>query len=251
MTGFVAVGGGVYYPPTGPPWLGNQPVGNTIVDSRPFNSLTEFESPHSPAWFTDSNSNRFIVTDATAPQSPSNCLRCFFPSGFIGGSGGGVAECPLPSLRILYVTYWAKYSANWQGHGTGFNKQSYYWAGGAPITYFEAHGGGNADLFPQVVLQGTPADAVLPANLATSKTIPRDIWFLIELLLTGNTASTANGVVDFWVDGIQCGHYTGQQFTSGATQWETAQIAPVWGGAGDAVDFDMSLDVDHMYLSMQ
>ena len=59
-------------PPPPPPGSWNEPAGMTLIDERPFNSLTEHAAPYSPAWDTDSNLS--ILQDATAPISPSNVL---------------------------------------------------------------------------------------------------------------------------------------------------------------------------------
>jgi hypothetical protein len=196
------------------------------------------------------NDGMSIATDATAPQSPSGILRATYPAGFSGGSGPGYVEKGFSGSRILYLTYWAKLSSNFYGHPTGFNKQFYLWAGGAPIFFLDASGVGNGSLTPRPVLQGTPGDAVLSPNLVPSATIPRGRWYNIEILLTGNTSGTTNGAVDWWVDGVHVGSYQLRRFTSsGATTWELFTFRPVWGGAGGTVPATMTLDMDHIYMS--
>jgi hypothetical protein len=214
----------------------------TLLIERPFNSLTEAVGAIT--------TGMSIIQDASAPKSPSGVIRTTFPAGFGGGSSPGNLEMSHSGRRVLYVSYWAKLSSNFDGHLTGINKQFYEWAGGAPIFYFEAYGVGSGSLEPRVVLQGTPRDAVYSANLVTNARIPRGQWYHIEVLLTGNTSGSANGAVDWWLDGVHVGSITsGVQFTSGTTSWDIFSFRPIWGGLGDTVPSTMTMDMDHLYLS--
>lgn len=195
------------------------------------------------------NAGLSITTDASAPQSPPSILRVTYPAGFNGGSSPGYVEANFSGRRVLYLAYWAKLSANFYGHPTGFNKQFYVWAGGKPIFFLDASGGGNGSLSPKAVLQNTPADAVLPPNLVPNAAIPRGRWYSVEILLTGNTSGAGNGSVDWWIDGSHVGSVAGLRFTSSTTAWDTFTFRPVWGGAGGIVPATMTLDLDHVYLS--
>jgi hypothetical protein len=191
-----------------------------------------------------------IAQDASAPKSPAGVLRTTFGAGFGGGSSPGNLEISHSGRRVLYVSYWAKLSSNFDGHLTGINKQFYEWADGKPIFYFEAYGVGSGSLEPRVVLQGTPRDAVYSANLVSGARIPRGQWYHIEVLLTGNTSGSANGAVDWWLNGVHVGSITsGVQFTSGTTSWDIFSWRPIWGGLGDVVPSTMTLDLDHLYVS--
>jgi hypothetical protein len=213
----------------------------TLLNERPFNSLTE-----NPGWITNGLS---ITQDATAPKSPSNVIRATYPAGFAGGSSPGTAEFSHPGHRVIYISYWAKLSANFWGHLTGVNKQLYEWGNGNGIFYFEAAGVGSGSLTPRVVLQGTPADAVLSPNLVPTARIPRGVWYNVEIVLNGNSSGAADGSVDWWLDGVHIGSYSGRQFTSGATSWGIFQFQPVWGGVTDVVPATMTQDWDHFYIS--
>jgi hypothetical protein len=223
-------------PPSG---TSNEPSGMSLLAERPFSSLSE--SP---------NAGLSLVQDANAPKSPSGVLRATYQSGFGGGSAPGWWEISHSGRRVLYVSYWAKLSSNFDGHLTGINKQFYEWADGKPIFYFEAYGVGSASLAPRVVLQGTPRDAVYSPNLVTNAVIPRGQWYRVEILLTGNTSGSANGAVDWWLNGVHVGSVTsGVQFTPGTTSWNLYTFRPIWGGLGDAVPSTMTLDMDHLYMS--
>ena len=240
-------------PPPPPPgtWRGNEPAGTTLIDERPFNSLTETDSPHAPFWFRAGGS---IVSDPTAPQSPSNVLRATYPNGFIGGSASmqtGV-EAQGISNRTFYITWWAKYSSNWFGHLTGVNKQCYFAANGsAGQAFFEANGVGTNPLRPAMVLQsGMATDATFYPNLVPGVTVPRGKWFNVEIVLVGNTAGNSDGTFDWYIDGVHVGHASGLKITTTATGWDRFNFDPIWGGAGDQITTgDQWLDLDDVYLS--
>jgi len=239
-------------PPPPPPgtWRGNEPAGMTFIDERPFNSVTEGDSPHAPFWFMAGGS---IVSDATAPQSPGNVIRATYPTGFIGGSASmqtGVEGQGI-SNRTFYITWWAKYSSNWFGHLTGVNKQCYFAANGsAGQAFFEANGVGINALRPVMVLQsGYATDATFYPNLVPGATVPRNKWFNVEIVLVGNTAGNSDGSFDWYIDGVHVGHASGLLITPTATGWDRFNFDPIWGGAGDIIPATQTLDLDHVYLS--
>jgi hypothetical protein len=213
----------------------------SLLIDRPFTSLSEQSS-----WLTDGLS---IAQDASAAKSPSGVIRATYQTGFAGGSAPGYAEKSHAGSRVLYISYWAKLSSNWRGHLTGVNKQFYEWAGDKPIFFFDAHGVGTGGLTPEVVLQGTQSDATFAPNLVPSARVPRGQWYRVEILLTGNTSGNANGVVDWWLDGVHVGSKSGLRYTSGTTSWNEFGFRPVWGGISDVVPATMTLDLDDLYVS--
>ena len=234
-------------PPPPPPGSSNEPAGMTLIDERPFNSLNEHAAPYSPAWDTDTNLT--IVQDATAPKSPSNVLRWTYPAGFAGGSAPGHTGTAHSGQRVMYISYWGKLSTNFWGHLTAVNKQLYEWANGSNVFYFEARGVGSGTLRPSICLQGTLTDGNYSPNLVPTAEIIRGQWYHVEIVLTGNSSGTADGSVDWWLDGVHVGSRTSLQFTSSATSWGIFEFTPVWGGVTDNVPATMTFDVDHVYLS--
>jgi hypothetical protein len=220
----------------------------TFIDERPFNSLAEHAAPYFPAWDTDSWLT--IQQDPTAPKSPSSVLRVTFPTGFGGGASNGHTGVLVPHPRVLYIAYWSKYSANWWGHQTGANKQTYVYAMGIPNFVFEAKGVGSGPLSPRPVLQAMVVGTGLyNPNLVPGAVYTRGQWDYTEIVLTGNTAGTADGAMDWYLNGVHVGSYGGLQWSTGTTAWDVFALAPVWGGAGDIVPATMWIDWDHVYLS--
>lgn len=226
-------------PPASGIWRSHEPAGSITLAERSFTSISE-------GW---GNAGLTLASDASAPMSPASVLRVTYPAGYAGGSAPGYAEATFSGSRVLYLTYWAKLSANFYGHPTSFNKQLYTWANNAPLFFLDASGTGTGKLVPKAVLQGTPADAVLLPNLDTAAVIPRGRWYNVEVLLTGNTSGLSNGAVDWWVDGVHVGSVAGRRFTTGTTSWDILTFRPVWGGQGGTVPATMTLDMDHIYIS--
>ena len=240
-------------PPPPPPsgWRGNEPAGMTKIDERQFATLTEAESPHVPFWFRSGGS---IVTDATAPQSPQNVMRATFLPGDPGGTSPSFTgvEAQGISYKTLYVTWWGKYSANFYGHISNFNKQVYFGANGplAGQVFFAANGAGTAPLSPVMDAQpGFATDGLFPPNLVPAAVVPRNQWFMIEVVLVGNTAGGSDGTMDWYLNGVHVGNRTGLKFTTAATSWDRIDLDPVWGGAGGTVPVTMTFDTDHVYIS--
>ncbi len=233
-------------PPPPPPGSSNEPSGMTMIRDRDFSALQD------ASWDTDNILS--IVQDPTAPKSPSSVIRVTFPTGFAGGSSNGHTGTQWGGgSRILYISYWMKYSSNWWGHNTGINKQAYAWVtegGGYTPFVMEAEGTDNGPLKPRPILQRMiVGDGNYEPNLVPSATIQRGQWFHIECVLTGNTSGSANGAMDIYLDGVHVTSVGGLQWTNGTTSWNIFELYPVWGGIGDVVPATMTADWDHVYLS--
>ena len=240
----------------------NEPIGMATIDTRPFTTLAENASPHVPAW--DTVGGVSILSDATAPQSPPNVMRVTYPAGFGSGSAPGSAGTDWSAqnlgIRVLYIRYASRISANWQIEDSGFTKQMYAWCNGSPDFFMACHGtpGTSGAITPYSMLQaiqvfplegGNPQGNWAP-NLVPSTQIVRGQWHTIEYVLTGNTAGTVNGALDMYVDGIHCTSVTGIQWTTPQTNWMLFQFEPVWGGTGPTpVAVEQYLDYDYVYLS--
>jgi uncharacterized protein YjdB len=240
-------------PPPPPPGSWNEPTGMTVIDQRPFNSLAEHAAPYSPAWDTDNTLS--IVQDATAPISPNNVIRVTFPAGYHSGTAPGHAGVPFTTpVKTLYVRFAAKLSLNWQGEDSGFSKYFYAWINGHGDFFFASDGAGSAPLQPYSMLQ---AVTVFPngngnwgPNLASSARIIRGQWQTYEFILVGNTAGTADGSVDAYLDGVHITHVGGIQWSDTDGKWDTFEFRPVWGGTGSTlVQQTQTMDWDDVYLS--
>ncbi len=242
-------------PPNDGLWRGNEPTGMTFIDERPFNTLAENASPHVPFWDTDNT--LLIVQDTTAPHSPSNAIRAFYPAGWSGGAAPGHAGTTfggLGTFKTVYVGYWAKYSLNWVNHISNYTKEFYMGANGQPGQVFTlvsaSSDDGTVPLVPRVCLQAAlGTDGIFMPNLVPGVTVTRGQWFYFEVVLTGNTAGNADGSIDWFINGVHVGSRSAIKFTTAATAWTLLSFDPVYGGTGGSVPANQWLDIDHVYLS--
>jgi len=236
-------------PPPPPPGSSNEPAGMTKITDRPFNTTGEGWSDWWPSGLIT------FVSDPTAPHSPTGILRATYPAGFSAGTGPGAWDAPmLGNKKTAYVAIWLRHSANWYGQDAGVNKVFYMHTStnDAPVFYFSATGVGSGDLIPQIRLQATvsPPESNLSPNLVSAKMV-RGQWNLIEVVAVGNSAGNRDGSVDWYLNGVHIGSYTGIEWEAGGTTWQRFSIAPVWGGIGGTVPATQWLDFDHAYLSVK
>lgn len=229
----------------------HEPSGMTRIADRGFATMAE------DGWgIPDSKLIPLVrfVQDATAVKSPSAIAQIVFVKGFAGGDEPVNLEKQFPfAASTLYVSYWHKFSANWQGHLTGMNKIMHFWIGGINRTYSYANGGGTTEpLTPGIGLQQVVnyngSNQLLP-NLVPTVRIVRGVWEHWEILFKGNTAGAANGTLDWWINGVHVGSYTGIQYLTGAGTWVSLKWAPTWGGLGDVTNAEQYDMMDHVYVS--
>jgi uncharacterized protein YjdB len=235
-------------PPPPPPGSSNEPAGMTLITERAFNSKTEDSK-----WDNYNSGPLTIESDPTAPVSPSGVIRSTLPAGFQAGYSNGSTGLQFSGFSTLYISYWAKYSTNWQGQQADINKQAYAWVdegGGDGKFVMEASGVGSGTMRPRPILQSMiVGDGHKDPNLLPNQEIVRGQWFHIEIVLRGNTAGNADGSFDLWQDGQHCTSYSGLQWTNGATKWFIFELQPIWGGTGGTVSNTMWIQWDHVYLS--
>jgi uncharacterized protein YjdB len=242
-------------PPPPPPgggsgWRGNEPAGMTPINDRPFNTKTE-----DPAWDPYGSDAFTIVTDATAPHSPSNVMRATYPAGY--GPGGAPAFTTLPHTAFakIYISVAVKLSSNWVGNGSGVNKYGYEWVNTPhPSFFFGAHGVGSGPLQPMAFTQdllNLNGGFFFTPNLVPTAQIIRGQWYTYEYFVQGNTSGNADGKIDWYLDGVHVGSASGIQWTSGATTFTTFQFYPIWGGGNTspAITQTQTMDWDHVYIS--
>jgi hypothetical protein len=222
----------------------------TVISDRPFSALNE--NGWTDFWGVN------VVSDPTAPRSPSSVGQQVFPAGFGGGSSTGVAGIPRlagTTYHTLYISGWLKISSNWQGHLTSVNKVLHINVGGINHAVFNLWGVGSGKMQAGILLQGIVNDgagntwANWYPNLGPAGEIVRGQWHHVEIVLVGNTVGAANGRVDWWLDGAKIGSHTGIQFVAGDGVWDDFAWSPTWGGLGDVVRSTMTMSFDHLYLS--
>jgi uncharacterized protein YjdB len=230
----------------------NEPGGMTVISDRPFNALNEL------GWADEGNGGSFIQ-DATAPHSPNSIYHTVLPAGFQGGGGTAWGEINF-NVKTIYVSYWARESANWEGHeGSLTNKRFYiYTTTDVPSIFISMEGSGSGPLRPYIEGQnittggagyGDPQNPDWGPNLVPTAEAVRGVWHNLELVAAMNSVGKADGYLDLWLDGVHISHYTGIMFQSSSPSWRLLHYTNLWGGGGGTVAQTMWLDWDHLYIS--
>jgi hypothetical protein len=185
-----------------------------------------------------------VVSDPTAPVSPTNVLQFHYPVGFPGSIAPGTEYFPFAAQKEVYGGFYWKPSNPWQNHdGSNVNK----------IAFWQSQTGGN----PSYMLMHGPApywiDVVVIANHMepnVNKTvITLGQWHRLEWHLKyATTGSSGDGLAEWWVDGVLQGRYTNVQTPNDAGFIEY-QFSPTWGGVSGTKTEDDYYWYDHVKLS--
>jgi hypothetical protein len=252
----------VVAPPPPPPPGTVEPPGMTVITERSFSAIAE------DGWTVPTGTdltNFTVIPDVTAPKSAPSVLQIRFPAGFSAGGSPALTERDLGSTAsTLYVSMWIKLSSNWVGQMTGTNKVLHFWMAGLNRLFVYIDGSGANILQPYVGLQGiatpyndgagsTSTSVNLRPNVAgqTGAQIVRGQWYHWELVFAINSSGGTDGSADWWINGVQVGHYTGIGYVSASQSrvFETMKWDPTWGGLGGTVPADQFMTMDHIYIS--
>src|SRR5438046_745895 len=134
----------------------HEPSGASVIGDQGFNSLTTGDG-----WtIADNNSGLgSVVSEWTAPLSPTGVLQYLYPVGFTGGTGPAAEWHGLPGLSQVFVGMWWKVSNPWQGHASNVNKIAFLFPGSGGDMYIAMSGtpGGPYELKVIPQFPGLPA----------------------------------------------------------------------------------------------
>jgi trimeric autotransporter adhesin len=231
----------------------NELPGMVLDSERGFDGLTH------PLWGDGfPSSNLSIVSDPSAPKSPTSVGRVRYSATFTGGYEPINAYRTLvPAAETLYVSFWVKFSGNWVGHPSGVNKIFHIFIGGLNRVYLSAQGTGTTgNLQPQVRLQQVNYGGGfvnLTPNLAPTTTLVRDQWHRWDVLLIANTGGNLDGRAEWWIDNVKVGQHSGISYVN-ETQghnWVSVNLAPTWGGTGSTPGVEQYIFIDNVYISVR
>jgi hypothetical protein len=224
----------------------NEPKGSMTIIDNALNCIVC--NGWDMAW---DSGNTTISTDSTAPVSPSNVLQFRYPIGFGSGNSPSIVYYPISSGRTdLFLGYAFKTSNPFQGKGGGggVNKHIFIFPAQTNSTstliFTHMRGSGNAEALQYEVtvendgvtcnghVAGSNGDACgsrnFPANVG-SGVVARGVWHKVELYIKMSTNATSrDGIIRFWVNGVLVGNYTTVNF--GTTPWQDFQFSPTFGG---------------------
>lgn len=226
----------------------NEPSGSSVIFQTSFNSLSGMND--------DYNSTQ-IRADATAPTSPSNCMYSRLAAGSLTG-GIQLRVQPGSTWNDMYVRKWWRTNAGFQGRTVGnkmffmrgnttngvflFNNSSL--VNGAGTMIF-AHNTGRLDnshiWSSDLGLTGFP-------NVGSGR-LTVGTWYLLEAYIKCSTTATSrDGIVRWWVNGVLAGNYTNANYDGGLTNWTWSET---WDGTPGFTNATVDWEhwVDELYLS--
>lgn len=231
----------------------NEPEGFTPALSQTFTSKTlgsgwSYQGTWNSTWPDGTTERVEIVNDGTAPNSPATFLRFNWPEG--GEQEPSSADKGLgASYSEIYLSVYFRHSANWENNPTATNKIFYLGTSNAPTydgeIFFDFH---NSEYVSFRCQQPEPDSPARPPNINTNPCTP-GTWYHLEAHLVGNTGSTDNGSVRWWIDGVEQGFYDNVLYDeTGDGTFDALNIAPVWGGGGNTTRA-IYLDFHSFYIS--
>lgn len=219
----------------------NQPSGFVQITDQPWDALSSLGWSH-----MNRESSSRIVSDASAPHSPSNVLEHIYPAGYTNhGAEPAVDWINLGGQSEIFVGFWWKASNPWHGHSTGINKVLFAQdESNNRNVVLVMRGPAGGPYYMEAFPEGHPAASAGYLTQNRSQ-IPVTLgqWQRVELRV-----SIPQGSIKWWVDGTLVGEYSGLDLASGG--FGELQIAPTWGGLGgsDKQQTDY-FRYDHIFVS--
>jgi len=184
---------------------------------------------NSPGWWTfEIGGTVTSDTSEYAPNSQPSSVRIYLPAGAVkstsdsGDAAMWGTTLPSPTSEI-WIQVWFKYKSNFDFHNIAnkliyiynSNHQAMFVIDGPTLP-------GEMHMRPWV---GAPfgSKALFP-NLTTTA-VKAGAWYKFKLHI-----NLTAGLVDYWVNDVKNGYYTGVTIDS---QISEVNFAPVWGGTGD------------------
>ena len=237
-------------------------VANTVVAATPasneypgLTALTDqpWDSMSSLGWSylrRTSSKDDSIVTDPSAPYSPSNTLRIVFTPSMAPDSEPSVHWQAVPNRKEVYTSWWMKMSPNWTCSPAGCGKVSFLFTDGFGQVYSGvSHHSTTSNNPPYRIAVNTEwapyGQMIWFPNVTTTPINPGE-WHKYEFYYKWETIPgvTGDGIIRYWVDGVLNGDYTTVTYPQGS--FTEFQFAPTLQNPPPAEQY---IYIDHTRLS--
>lgn len=180
---------------------------------------------------------------STLDPTGQPALRMLFPAGMISGvSSATVYYGPSFSVATIRWESVIAYDVNYAKHTSSVDKSVFVGVDGRNKMYTMMYD--PTRLIPAIGLQEIAnfgGATNLTPNLGVAVELQRGKRYTLACEATANTAGTANGVVECWLDGVKFLRRADIQFSAGAARFTHVHWAPIWGGAGPALAREQSV----------
>jgi hypothetical protein len=217
-------------PPPPPPageWL-HEPSGFTVIEEA------GWESGSLGNWVLynwSSDKPITIVAITGSPLGEAKALQIGYQAGHMGG-GGTEARYDIPPAlqrREMFVGYYVRVNAAWQGHESGINKMIFLADGssdGFSAMWYEMYGSGSSPLGLYLVNQSGYAPGGMVENV-NAVNFTRGVWHKVEIYQKQGQP----GIVRVWVDGVLA--IDRADVMTRDAPIDAVAISGIWGGVGD------------------
>jgi hypothetical protein len=193
------------------------------------------------------------ISDPGAPFSAPGVYQVKYPTGFADGTAPSTVEYDFASRPTeLYWGFWWKPSNPFQSDASGVNKIAFVFtpSGNTDLLYFDLSPNPWRIRCMDDLYAGGGPDAGKrdEPNVATT-VIALGQWHRIEIYVKYSTGSNADGIVQWWVDGVLNGSYSNLKMVQDGG-FNHVQLSPTYGGNGGDVKSETDYFwFDHTHLS--
>ena len=236
----------------------NQPPGLTVIRDTSFSAIPQDGWAYN---YPTYNPGAGIVTDLTAPYSPPTVSMQRFPTGLVGGNGGGFGgvwtDLGGPH-EVTYYGFYFKTDPDYEQHPV-LTKLAWFQV---PTNNILVVMTGQSNFNITLGWQWADADAnnshlgfVGSGFIYGTQSFQRGQWILVEVLYKPSTTKTSqDGVFKSWVNGVYNGGTTALNtpdgYASGRLKTWYASNLTVWGGTGSTKTRDSNLYWDHWRIAV-
>ena len=232
----------------------NEPAGFTLLTDYPFNdAIGPGQGVALSGGWSIGNSNGYVsqlTNRADAPQSPPNVGQWSYPVGYVGGDAPGTMYFDHPATKEVYAGFWWEPSNPWQGHSSEANDIAFWITQSDGIFVMRMLGSGSGPYRTQASFEAG-GSTNYDENVGSSSPLALGQWHRVEFYVKyATTATSGDGIVKWWLDGVLLGSYTTAQTPNDAGFVEF-QFSPYWGGVGGTKSEQDYYWYDHVHLSHQ
>jgi len=231
----------------------NEPAGFTLLTDYAFNDAidTGQSVPLSGGWSIN-NLDGYVsqlTNRVDAPLSPPNVGQWSYPVGYAGGSAPGTMYYGHPAVKEVYAGFWWEPSNPWQGHSSEANDIAFWLTQSQGIFVMRMLGSGSGPYQTATSFEGSGTSTNYDENVGSSSPLALGQWHRVEFYVKyATTATSGDGIVKWWLDGVLLGSYTTVQTPNDAGFIEF-QFSPFWGGTGGTKSEQDYYWYDHVHLS--